>query len=391
MIKLTQDSGPLHGWLGVVVILWLLSAVVACVVAPRKRGVEFFLITLLILGPLGVGFAAVAQPRDTAARGRIALVCPRCAARQNVPAEDSEFFCWRCDEHCLVRKGAFGRRRVEAIGSNYPTENYPAQTPVAAIPFVPPHPGPAPARPVPTAPRQAPAPNPGPPSVAPVPYPAPRMEPAAEFASPPSPSSQERRFPTQGKKFWQQVGIDPIQITWGQETLYTLRCYLNRHPVFLGRGGTVYVFPSTEALNAYLSSVKGHDLADLETFDSIRLASARGTVRYSIEPENDYFLTGLAGDIKAGHAAVNARQLNLAIELLADVAAYGNDLTVTAALAPGKALGRFVAQMVSAEQGVPTPGLPQLESGEEPAELCAAASQEWQQLEQFLHSKLSRK
>ena len=390
MIKLTEDSGPLHGWLGVAIILWLLSAVVACVVAPRKRAAEFFFLTLLVLGPLGVGFASVAQPRDAVARGRIPLTCPRCAARHHVPKDDGQFYCWRCDEHCLVHKGRFGSRRVDTVESTYPHDEYAAQSPHAAHPLA--SAGPAPAR----SPRPVPVSGHAAQPMAPVPYPPPGTEPAQGGYAPALPAvpalpAEDKRYPTQGKKFWQQVGIDPVQITWGQETLYTLRCYLNRHPVFLGRAGMVYVFPTPEALNGYLASGSAHDLASLDTFDSIRLASARGTVRYSIEPENDYFLTGLAGDIKSGQAGVNTRQLNLAIELMADVAAYGNDLTVTAALAPNKALGRFVTQMVSSGQSVPTPGLPQLESSESPAEMCAEAAQEWEALERFLNARLSRK
>ena len=37
---------------------WLISAIVASSEAPKGRGGEFFILTLLFLGPLGVGFAA---------------------------------------------------------------------------------------------------------------------------------------------------------------------------------------------------------------------------------------------------------------------------------------------------------------------------------------------
>ncbi|RJG41841.1 hypothetical protein, partial [Streptococcus pyogenes] len=46
------------------------------------------------------------------------------------------------------------------------------------------------------------------------------------------------------KDFWLQVGIDPIRIITGSGTFYTLRCYLDDQPIFLGRNGRISVFTS---------------------------------------------------------------------------------------------------------------------------------------------------
>ena len=44
--------------------------------------------------------------------------------------------------------------------------------------------------------------------------------------------------------FWVKVGIDPVRIMTTGATYYTLRCYLDDQPVFLGRNGRISVFPS---------------------------------------------------------------------------------------------------------------------------------------------------
>ncbi|WP_438671993.1 hypothetical protein, partial [Streptococcus pneumoniae] len=55
------------------------------------------------------------------------------------------------------------------------------------------------------------------------------------------------------RDFWLQVGIDPIQIMTGTATFYTLRCYLDDRPIFLGRNGRISVFGSERALARYLA------------------------------------------------------------------------------------------------------------------------------------------
>ena len=52
--------------------------------------------------------------------------------------------------------------------------------------------------------------------------------------------------------FWEQVGIDPVRIMASSGTLYTLRCYFDDRPIFLGRNGRISVFSSERALARYL-------------------------------------------------------------------------------------------------------------------------------------------
>jgi hypothetical protein len=85
-----------------IIFVWAVSAIVASAVAPRGRQAEFFVLSLLILGPLGVGFAAVAMPRETVIQGRRGIGCPRCAAVQYIGTGVDEFDCWRCDQRIAV-------------------------------------------------------------------------------------------------------------------------------------------------------------------------------------------------------------------------------------------------------------------------------------------------
>jgi len=97
----------------VLIFVWVVSAIVAATAAPEGRAAEFFVLTLFFLGPLGVGFAAVAVPREIVVEGRRRVVCPRCTAAQYMVIPDREFNCWRCHQHGTVDYRAVGGARVE--------------------------------------------------------------------------------------------------------------------------------------------------------------------------------------------------------------------------------------------------------------------------------------
>ena len=99
------------------------------------------------------------------------------------------------------------------------------------------------------------------------------------------------------EEFWTQVGIDPVRILTTGGTLYTLRCYFDDRPIFLGRNGRISVFPSERTLARYLADEHDHDLSDLSTYDDIRTAATDGSLRVEVTDENIYVLTGLSDDI----------------------------------------------------------------------------------------------
>ncbi|GFG72965.1 protein export chaperone SatS [Mycobacterium botniense] len=178
--------------------------------------------------------------------------------------------------------------------------------------------------------------------------------------------------------FWLKVGIDPIQIMTGAGTFYTLRCYFDDRPIFLGRNGRISVFTSERALARYLADEHDHDLSDLSTYDDIRTAATDGSLTIDITDDNVYVLTGLADDFAEGPAAVDREQLDLAVELLRDVGDYAEDSTVDKALATDRPLGKLVAYVLDPS------------SVSKPAGPYADAVREWEQLERFVESRLRR-
>lgn len=113
MERWIADFPPL---LKVLVFLWVVMALVAAAYAPRGRSVEFFLLALLFLGPLGIGFASVAVPRATVAYGLWQFTCKWCEARQNIPEDVPSMKCWRCGRiHTFEQKKGFAARSIDAI------------------------------------------------------------------------------------------------------------------------------------------------------------------------------------------------------------------------------------------------------------------------------------
>lgn len=178
--------------------------------------------------------------------------------------------------------------------------------------------------------------------------------------------------------FWLKVGIDPIQIMTSAGTFFTLRCYLDDHPIFLGRNGRISVFNSERALARYLADEHDHDLSDLSTYDDIRTAATDGSLEVDVTEDNIYVLSGLADDFADGPDAVDREQLDLTVELLRDLGEYSEESTVDKALETSQPLGKLVAYVLD-------PG-----SVGKPAAPYAAAVREWEKLEGFVESRLRR-
>jgi hypothetical protein len=176
--------------------------------------------------------------------------------------------------------------------------------------------------------------------------------------------------------FWQRVGIDPVRILTSAGTFFTLRCYLDDQPIFLGRNGRVSVFSSGGALARYLADEHDHDLSDLATYDDIRTAATDGSLQVNVGDDNVYVLTGIVDDIADGPDAVDRDQLELAVEFLRDVGDYAEDTTVDESLDTDQPLGRVVAHVLDPDTvSRPTPPY-------------AAAVEQWEALAAFVESRL---
>jgi hypothetical protein len=141
--------------------------------------------------------------------------------------------------------------------------------------------------------------------------------------------------------FWESVGIDPILINANDVDHYTLRCYLNDKPVFLGRDGLIDALPSARALARHLAEggADGHDLTATSTWPEVIARAAAGELVVELDPQNTYQLSGLGEDLADGPTDVDPSQLDLGVELLLDVGEWAGDDTAAVALRPSQSLG----------------------------------------------------
>ncbi|MBU3061665.1 primosomal protein [Nocardia sp. NEAU-G5] len=179
--------------------------------------------------------------------------------------------------------------------------------------------------------------------------------------------------------FWHGVGIDPIRIVTSEGEFYTLRCYLDDEPVFLGSGGTITVFSSERALARYLADDHDHDLAAVSTYDEVHTAAMDGSLEIEVSDENVYVLPGLADDLAQGPKAVDIDQLDLAFELFTDAADYADDDTVEQALAKSTPLGWYVSYLLEPDPSRLAPSPP-----------FAAEAEAWRTLEQNFETRLQK-
>lgn len=147
--------------------------------------------------------------------------------------------------------------------------------------------------------------------------------------------------------FWGEVGIDPIKIVGRNAEYYTLRCYLDDEPVFLGKDGRIEVFTSARGLARQLADAKDlgeHDLADMPTWDDVVARAVTGELQVDPTEDNIYVLAGVDEDIAEGPASIDPNQLDLAVELITDAADWAGDTEeATAALASSESLGWLVS------------------------------------------------
>jgi hypothetical protein len=145
--------------------------------------------------------------------------------------------------------------------------------------------------------------------------------------------------------FWAEVGIDPIKIITDGSEYYTLRCYLDDSPIFLGTDGKIDVFPSARALGRHIASgeLADNDLTEVSTWDEVVSRATDGTLDVDVHIDNTYVLQGISDDIAEGPNTVDPTQLDLAVELLTDAAEWANDDTVGEALSESESLGWLVS------------------------------------------------
>lgn len=146
--------------------------------------------------------------------------------------------------------------------------------------------------------------------------------------------------------FWGEVGIDPIRIITREGDHYSLRCYLDDEPVFLGTDGRIDAFTSARGLARFLADEQETaetDLTRVTTWPKVTEKATAGELEIEVEPENTYVLTGLDEDLAQGPSEVDPNQLDLAEELLTDAATWAGDTSVEETLKPSERLGWMVS------------------------------------------------
>jgi len=147
-------------------------------------------------------------------------------------------------------------------------------------------------------------------------------------------------------EFWDETGVDCLEITVGGRTGFTLRCYLGDEPVFLAENHRIQVYSSAEDLENYLMDADvTHRLSTLEVWPEIRTAVTDGDAAVLAGPENTYRLDGLADAMKEGPEGVDGKQLELAVELLIDAALERGDEETVEAVGSSTPLGNLISSI----------------------------------------------
>ena len=91
-------------------------------------------------------------------------------------------------------------------------------------------------------------------------------------------------------EFWDETGVDCLEITVGGRTGYTLRCYLGDDPVFLSTGGRIQIYTSPEELENYLTEAGDGPPPGRRSsvWPDIRTAVRDGEAAVLAGPENTY-------------------------------------------------------------------------------------------------------
>ncbi len=159
-----------------------------------------------------------------------------------------------------------------------------------------------------------------------------------------SAATEAHGAPDPALAFWSEAGIDPIRIISDLGDHYTLRCYLDDAPVFLGRGGRIDVFGSPRSLVKYLAdNPEGYDLDAVSTWPQVTTRAHAGELEVAIDGGNSYVLAGLADDLAGGPETVDPGQLDLAVELITDAEQWAGSDAADKALASSEPLGWLVS------------------------------------------------
>lgn len=179
---------------------------------------------------------------------------------------------------------------------------------------------------------------------------------------------------------WGVAGIDPVKITIQGKSVYTLRTYVEGSPVFLGRFGEIFTFPTTKHLGRWILENDEHDLARTTTWEEVMVAANAGELEVTVHPDNSYSYAGLVADIEKGPDAVDLKQMSRGYELFADAADWASDDSLNSYFLANPRMQDYIGYMAGST----------MTSGYVPSKPYTDHSEGWKQLEEILVKRFSK-
>lgn len=179
---------------------------------------------------------------------------------------------------------------------------------------------------------------------------------------------------------WAAAGIDPIKITIDGKSVYTLRCYVDGAPVFLGRFGTINTFATSRQLLRWIIENDEHDLAKVSTWEDIVTAANAGELDVTVHRDNSYSFQGLTEDMEKGPEAVDVPQMSACYELLADAADWAGDDSINSYMLANPRFQDYLGYMLGSQQT----------SGYVPSKPYTDHSKGWRGLEDMLVKRFTK-
>ena len=179
---------------------------------------------------------------------------------------------------------------------------------------------------------------------------------------------------------WATAGIDPVKISVQGKSVYTLRTYLGSTPVFLGKFGEIFTFPTGKHLTRWILEHDDHDLGGVSTWPDLVSAANAGTLKVEVHPDNSYSFNGLAEDIAKGVDAVDTQQMAKAYELLADAADWAKDDSLNEFLLANPRFQDYLAYMLGSTEA----------AGYVPSAPFTDKAQSWREMEDQLIKRFSK-
>lgn len=182
------------------------------------------------------------------------------------------------------------------------------------------------------------------------------------------------------KSAWAAAGIDPVKITIDSKSVYTLRTYLGSKPVFLGKWGEIFTFPTGKHLQRWIMEHDDHDLARVSTWEDLATAANAGELEVMVHPDNQYSFNGLTRSIEKGPDEVDADQLGRCYEVCADAADWAGDDSINEFLLANPRFQDYLGYMLGSTE----------HAGYVPSKPYSDHAEAWKKIEEMLVKRFSK-